>query len=829
MKKIISFITLLALLVSGCSQEEILQNVTPVSGEGRTFTTSFEQNESRTYLEDGRLSRWTEGDRISLFDANTLNSQYLFAGDTGDSSGTFFLLNKPEGTGSSLAANYAVYPYSEDVAMTKEGEISVTLPTEQHYAENSYGLGDNTMVAVTEDTDDTFLKFKNVGGAIKLQLYGDDLTVKSITLMGNNDEKIAGKASLMVAYDAAPVVNMANDATTSITLDCGENGVKIGATADEATAFWMVIPPVTFEKGFTIAVKDIENKMFIQTIDKEVVIARNVVSPIAAIKVEPQNPKIAYSEDEAELEGWAAGLFAGEGTYIMGKPHGDNGYLMTIGNILDKQSAIVFMDESKQVREIFLDNTIITLGENTNGAIDVSIVEKGGVETLEHLLVNVNSLQSRSSGDHSQQIGIINLLMNMEGMYEAMEEIIKAKNFSKKGVAMFLLNKSDGIRNTVLALGGPDIFNETFSTWLGYGMNAVTLVELFAGISNPVGVCVLSYFGLYTTYLDLYDEHIEKYYGNSIVSIESIDYQNNTFNIELKVSGYELYNIECGVIVRYLESPLFKRWSSPVGIDTRTVTQNGSYSLSVGSIELDESYLCEPFLISKSRDSLWKGFIGDFVGPLVRYGKAISYKTPSPFGTIVSLEERKRNSATLKCEFSNVESGVECGIIIKGEDGYNNIQSAASTEGEQTIILSGLDPLTEYTCIPYVRFTKWQGGLYYKEGNSVTFKTLPPDISGTWTCTEGSDTYTLMLNQDGSATCSLYDDIATGSWSMSEDGVVTIGIMTIATNTFNSGVRWTGPVDDVKNPQKIVGSTYNWNFNQNGYYAGDSRKMIMTR
>ena len=196
MKTIVSYICLLALLMSGCSQEEMLRNGTSVSGESRTFTTSFENIESRTYLEDGRLSRWTAGDRISLFDGNTVNSQYLFAGDTGDSGGTFFMLNKPEGTGSSLATNYAVYPYSKDVAMTKEGEISVTLPTEQHYAENSYGLGDNTMVAVTENTDNTFLKFMNMGGCLKLQLYGKEITVQSIHLMNNNKEKIAGTAIL---------------------------------------------------------------------------------------------------------------------------------------------------------------------------------------------------------------------------------------------------------------------------------------------------------------------------------------------------------------------------------------------------------------------------------------------------------------------------------------------------------------------------------------------------------------------------------------------------------------------------------------------------------
>ena len=78
MKNLVSFVFLLALLVSGCSEEEMFRHGTSVSEEGRIFTTSFEKNESRTYVENGLYSRWTEGDRVSLFAANTLNSQYLF-------------------------------------------------------------------------------------------------------------------------------------------------------------------------------------------------------------------------------------------------------------------------------------------------------------------------------------------------------------------------------------------------------------------------------------------------------------------------------------------------------------------------------------------------------------------------------------------------------------------------------------------------------------------------------------------------------------------------------------------------------------------------------
>ena len=631
---------------------------------------------------------------------------------------------------------------------------------------------------------------------------------------------------ITAAYGEAPVVTMADDATNFITLDCGDKGVKIGSSATESTAFWVVVPPTTFEKGITIMVTDIDGKEFIQTTDKQLSIERNVVKPMVAVKVKPGNINMAYSEDETELEGWSAGLFAGEGTYIMGKPHGDNGYLMTIGNMSKKESAIVYMDESGQMREIFIDNTIITFGDNVNGNVDVSIIEKGGIEKMEQITLSGYNLQSRSSNDHSQQTGIINLLMNLEGMYGAVGEIADAKNFSKKGVIMFLANKADFIRNAIVSLGGPDIFNDTFSNLLSYGMNFVGLAELIVGTANPVSACILSYAGLYTTYLDLFDDHIEVYFGSSVASIEGIEFVNSTLEIDLQVSGYERwYDVECGVVVQKNSFPA-PRYSN--GLSTKTVTQNGIYAFSENA-QMAEVYYCRPFLIHKSKASLWKGFIGDMVGPLVRYGKTVKYSTPSPAGQLLSIENVKRNSAVVKCQFSNVGSGVECGIIISNNEGYNQKQTASNTEEEQSVTISGLDPFTEYTCTPYVNLTKSEGGIYYKEGNSVTFKTLPPDLSGTWTCIEKDDSYSITLNKDGSASCSLYQEMVKGSWSLDNNGTLTVDLMLIATTDHNHGRVWKGTVDNMKNPGKITGHSYNWNFNHIGYSKGDAISMIMTR
>ena len=281
MKNILSILFLFALLASSCSEDELVRNQ---SSKSLKFTASFEENESRTYMGEGNLLRWTAGDQISLFVANALNQQYQFEGKTGANSGYFKKIGNSFGTGNDLNCHYAVYPYASDIEITESGVINATLPAEQNYAENSFGLGANTMVAVTQNTDDTFLKFKNVGGYLKLQLYGDNITVKTITLTGANNEKLAGKATITPSYGSDPIISMADEATAMITLNCGD-GVKIGSTAETATAFWIVVPSTTFEKGFTITVTDIDGGEFTQTTSNKILVERNVIKPMAALEV----------------------------------------------------------------------------------------------------------------------------------------------------------------------------------------------------------------------------------------------------------------------------------------------------------------------------------------------------------------------------------------------------------------------------------------------------------------------------------------------------------------------------------------------------------------
>lgn len=300
----ISIIAILGIfLTTGCEKSEQLQQL---SKDAPVFTSSFEDYEfsgkTKTYVDNNVKLLWHKDDELSIFAGNSLNTKYKFDGETGSNSGNFSIVQIPPqfGTGNTVSANYAVYPYSSYTKLSNDEKLQITFPSEQNYAENSFGKGANPMVAVTSGTNDYFLPFKNVGGYIVLKLYGEQITVKSIELKGNNDEKISGAASVVAEYGKAPQVAMAEENTSeTITLNCGEDGVLLSDSGNEPTTFWIVVPPVTFENGFTVTITDMSGCSITKKTENKVVIERNVVSSMEAVNV------LLTDEDIKLREKWA--------------------------------------------------------------------------------------------------------------------------------------------------------------------------------------------------------------------------------------------------------------------------------------------------------------------------------------------------------------------------------------------------------------------------------------------------------------------------------------------------------------------------------------------
>lgn len=249
MRKLYATLPFAIFLLCGCKMTELSEERTV---QFPVFGTSFEEApRTRTYVDSDLVQHWEYHDYMSVF-TSTLNAKYMFDGADGDVNGTISLVSAPSGTGDDISTIYAVYPYSSTISLTEGEHISLTLPDNQKYAKNSFCTNDNTMVAVASGPTGESLAFKNVCGYLVVNLYGDEL-ISSVSIHGNNGEKLAGPATVTAAYGAAPTLEFGEDATEEVILNSSDP-VEIGASASKATQFWLVLPPVTFTNGFTVTV-----------------------------------------------------------------------------------------------------------------------------------------------------------------------------------------------------------------------------------------------------------------------------------------------------------------------------------------------------------------------------------------------------------------------------------------------------------------------------------------------------------------------------------------------------------------------------------------------
>lgn len=273
------FAVLAAMLLCGCSEREVNK---AFIHPGRDFIAGCES-----------AFCWSGGDEITLFDGSTLNSEYRYNGAPAENQGLFSLVGTASGSGTELTANYAVYPYDQSAKVFQSGVIETTLPQVQMCDGVSVDKKACVMVAVTKDRMDTFLNFKNIGGFLKLQMYGDEVTVKEVVLSGYNNEKLSGMIGVMTSHTSDPIVGMGGTAAATVALDCGK-GVKLGASAEKATPFWIVLPPVTFEKGFEVSVIDVAGDTLVESFSDKVVIERNSVVSVDPFEVEMELKGVPY-------------------------------------------------------------------------------------------------------------------------------------------------------------------------------------------------------------------------------------------------------------------------------------------------------------------------------------------------------------------------------------------------------------------------------------------------------------------------------------------------------------------------------------------------------
>ena len=294
MKKLLSFAALLALL-SGCAQADGINENLPVAVDApETLYAEFDtesgdkEDETRTYVVEERKLRWHEGDEISFFPV-TYNMCYRFNGATGSNGGSFSKVTTDLVTGNSLPTRYAVYPYQGDTKINEFGNITYYFPDWQSYGEKSFGRGANVMVAATENHDDNVLRFRNVGGYLKLQVYSSEQRwIDYIELEGNNGERITGEARIETGYGWDPWVEMTENAGTRLSLNCYSydswQNVRLSTDPENPTDFWFVLPPTYFENGVTVRIHDTEGNVCTKSTYNWIPVDRNYIQPLSTFE-----------------------------------------------------------------------------------------------------------------------------------------------------------------------------------------------------------------------------------------------------------------------------------------------------------------------------------------------------------------------------------------------------------------------------------------------------------------------------------------------------------------------------------------------------------------
>lgn len=316
MKRLFSIFSV-AVLLAGCTQFDDLEQPV-VGGEQndsamQSIYAGFAEEESRTYVENDKDILWHNGDALSLFYSNCRNIKFEYNGEDGARMAKFDYIY---GTGNlndktlKVIRTHALYPYDENSSIVYDDhlttfDILTTFPAVQNYVPNSFGRGANIMVAATQSSSNELrnenVYFRSAGGYLTFKLYGEGVKVKSLKLVARDNKKIAGGATIRTYYDKAPEVTMADDALSEITLDCGTEGVALGADKESATEFWFALPPTTFDAGFRLEATDTDGRIFRMHTTKSIEVQRNMIKPMAALRFNadaPADNQIFYYCDE---------------------------------------------------------------------------------------------------------------------------------------------------------------------------------------------------------------------------------------------------------------------------------------------------------------------------------------------------------------------------------------------------------------------------------------------------------------------------------------------------------------------------------------------------
>ena len=246
MKKIVKMLglcALIALAVTSCKKE---QKPTEMA-----FTATINQPVSgdRTQIGgNGRQLVWIGGETVTVFNANGANANFTASTDA---------QNPMDATLTGTIEQTDTYTAFYPNAVVNGNTVTLALNENQNYVNNNFGNDTYPMAAASQKNgNDIHFEFHSPAMVLRLQFRSDnDAMVKKIILTGGANDVLAG--DIVYSDFSAPTTYTVANPKNTVTLDCGNEGVRLAA--NQVTAFNLVVLGGTLSSGATVVVKDMND------------------------------------------------------------------------------------------------------------------------------------------------------------------------------------------------------------------------------------------------------------------------------------------------------------------------------------------------------------------------------------------------------------------------------------------------------------------------------------------------------------------------------------------------------------------------------------------
>ena len=284
-------VLVLAAVITSCTKDNTAVDEQPIAiSKDKIYATiGGEEDKTRVQLNEELKSVWNSGDEITIIGPKEY-SQWTFGGKTGDRVGVFNRKDTFDPMLDKVSRYYAIYPgmgnidYSQTTATN--AELITELRSKQDYVKGTYCPKSNVMFGSSDDGS-SYL-FKNVVSYLRLSIAGsseDPKTVKSVDVLGNNGEILAGR--MYINSNEGTASFRADDVTTSdvITVDCGKSGILLSETPTE---FYFVVPALPCYKGITVCVNFTDGSTYMRSTTKSINFRPNYIHPMAVFSVDEE-------------------------------------------------------------------------------------------------------------------------------------------------------------------------------------------------------------------------------------------------------------------------------------------------------------------------------------------------------------------------------------------------------------------------------------------------------------------------------------------------------------------------------------------------------------